>query len=200
MPSGSSALGERVHALAPAPEVVVRAIGRARRRPRRSRWNACECTLAIAGIANGRVTRAPPAAASSALAADRGVLERDLLLRRVADAGLVAHQHHARGPRAGDHARVVAGVADQPRLRRRAGRPAARRARRRGNSVPGDHAAVRRSSSTPASSATRSASAVTASRHDSTVSASGARASSHSARDARDRGRRVRLDLEPRRR
>ena len=54
---GIEARGQRVHALAPAPEVVVRAALRSPT-PRRSRWNACECTLAIAGIANG-LTRAP---------------------------------------------------------------------------------------------------------------------------------------------
>ncbi len=107
-------LGQPVHLLAPAPEVVVRPLAALADAPQ----------VALEGVRVHVGHRRDPHRASScgggqkAVGGDRGVVERDLLLGRVADAGVVAHQHHPRGTGGGDHARVVAGVADQPRLRR----------------------------------------------------------------------------------
>ena len=174
---GIEPAGELVHALAPAPEVVVRAAGPL----------AAPAQVALervrVHVGHGRDRVRPHAsfstAVSSALAADGGVLERHVLLRRVADPGLVAHEHHARRararrsrPRRGRRSRRSAASAA-------AGRPAAPRARPRGTR---SRATTRRSAaraSRPPARPRSSASAVTASRHDSTVSASGARASSH---------------------
>ena len=109
--------GQPVHLLAPAPEVVVR--------PLAALADAPQVALERVRVHVGH-RRDPRTRVTSSCAARQQrrwrrrarVVERDLLVGRVADAGLVAHQHHPGGPGGGDHAGVVAGVADEPRLRR----------------------------------------------------------------------------------
>ena len=101
--------------------------------PRRSRWNACECTFGIAGIATAAsrellrgcaAARSPRPPRRRARPPPRG----EWLTPR-----LVAHEHHRRRAARGDDAGVVAGVADEsrragrsPRRGRRAPRPGTR--------------------------------------------------------------------------
>ena len=96
--------------------------------PRRSRWNACECAFTIAGHARGPHAASLSSARSIAVAAAAASSSVDVLLRRVAHAGRVAHEHHPGGQPLGDHARVVAGEADELGRVRRAARSAARTA------------------------------------------------------------------------
>ena len=105
----------------------------ARRVPRRPRWNACECALGIAAtVARYAVNRPSMSSIASRPRAPPRRRRRGSTCScgRVADARGVADQHHRRGQRVGQHARVVAGEAHdlgggagQQRPRQRQPRP-----------------------------------------------------------------------------